>query len=311
MAKDPLEMLRKQAQDAIAHGHYQDARHFYEQALTYRDDSPEVHYGLATACFLLADLESAARHFKESAKLDPLRAGAFINLGAVYNRLGRYDEAVAALQRGIKLDAGRAEGFYNLGVVYRQIGQFEMAVHAYRESVRLNPRMHDAHYNLGNIFFEKGQFGLAIAHYKSALDIRPNWEKGLAALAAAEQEQAALNPSPSAGQTGSPRPTPAASLDLGRLIDPAIHGNLLRTLHEVIVETDHKSQGMLEFLQKEVEVAIRQLSICILTPKDGHHDLDAQIRHFDEVVTRLQELQDAFDKRIARAKSVGEQIINV
>jgi len=34
-----------------------------------------------------------------------------------------------------------------------------------------------------------------------------------------------------------------------------------------VIETDNQSQAMLEFLQKEVETAIRDLSICILAPK--------------------------------------------
>ena len=54
----------------------------YLQALGLRSDAPDVHYGLATVCFLLNDLTSAAYHFKEVTRLDPLRAGAFINLGA-------------------------------------------------------------------------------------------------------------------------------------------------------------------------------------------------------------------------------------
>ena len=82
---------------------------------------------MATACFMLADLESAANHFQKVTRLDPKRAGAYINLGAVYNRLGRFDDALATLQRGIKLDANRAEGYYNLGIVYRQLGQLEIA----------------------------------------------------------------------------------------------------------------------------------------------------------------------------------------
>jgi tetratricopeptide (TPR) repeat protein len=96
-----------------------------------RSDAPDIHYGLATACFLLNDLDSAAYHFKEVTRLDPLRPGAYINLGAVFNRLEEYHDAVQALRRGIQIDPHRAEGYYNLGLVYRNLGQAPLAIQAY------------------------------------------------------------------------------------------------------------------------------------------------------------------------------------
>jgi tetratricopeptide (TPR) repeat protein len=311
MAKDPLDGLREKAYEALSRGQYQEARQIYQEALGYRTDSPETHYGIATVCFLLGDLHSAVYHFKEVIRLDPLRAGAYINLGGVYNRLGQFDDSLATLKRGIDLDATRAEGYYNLGLVYRQLGQLELAVNAYREAVRLNPRMYDAHYNLGNIFFERGQFGLAVAHYRSALEIRPNWEKGRIALDAAQAQNAVQETG--AAKPAAPMPeTPAgADLDPNRLLDPAMHGKLLRALHDLVVETDGKSQAMLEFLQIEVETTIRDLSISVLTPNDPRYNLDDQIRHFDEVVTRLLQLQEALQTRIERIKALGEQVAQV
>src|SRR5207302_3477670 len=109
MAKESIDTLCQKAQRAIAEGDYDQARQLYLQALGLRSDAPDVHYGLATVCFLLNDLTSAAYHFKEVTRLDPLRAGAYINLGAVYNRLNQLDDAIPVLRRGIQLDANRAE----------------------------------------------------------------------------------------------------------------------------------------------------------------------------------------------------------
>jgi tetratricopeptide (TPR) repeat protein len=309
MASDPLELLRKQAQEALSRGQYQEARQIYQQALGYNSDSPDIHYGIATACFLVGDAHSAIYHFKEVIRLDPVRAGAYINLGAVQNRLGEFDEALATLRRGIQLDPNRAEGYYNLALVYKQLGQLEMAVNAYREAIRLNGRMYDAHYNLGNLLMEKGQLGVAIAHYKQALEIRPNWEKGRVALEAALAEQKA------AKQEAPGRPPSSASsgsnLDPGRVLDPNFHGNFLRDLHDIVVETDNETQVLLEFLQKEVEEAIRVLGICILTPKDPKYNLEDSIRQFDAVVDKLQALQDAMQKRMLKSKVLGEQVIKI
>src|SRR5437762_5013458 len=112
MAKENVETLCQKAQMAVAQGEYETARQIYLQALGLRSDNPDVHYGLATVCFLLNDLTSAAYHFKEVTRLDPLRAGAYINLGAVYNRLNLLDDAIPVLRRGIQIDSSRAEGYY-------------------------------------------------------------------------------------------------------------------------------------------------------------------------------------------------------
>lgn len=313
MANESLDQLRQNAQAALSHGHYQEARQIYQQALGYNSDNPDIHYGIATACFLLGDQHSAIYHFKEVIRLDPLRAGAFINLGAVQNRLGQFDEALTTLRRGIQLDPNRGEGYYNLGLVHKQLGQLDMAINAYREALRLNPRMYDAHYNLGNIFLEKEQYTLAIAHYKQALEIRPNWEKGRAALVAAQAAQAAAT---AAVESGEPKvhdatPAPDSKIDPDRMLDPNFHANLLRELHDVVVDTDKYTQGMLDFLQKDVEEAIRELSICILTPKDPKYSLEEQIAKFDAVVNKLQQFQEAMHKRILKSKLIGEQIIKI
>src|SRR5258708_31315894 len=129
MVSESIESLCHKARQAVAQGENEQARQMYLQALGLRSDSPDVHYGLATVCFLVNDLPSAAYHFKEVTRLDPLRAGAHINLGAVYNRLDQVDEAIQVLRRGIQLDTHRAEGYYNLGLASRPTNQLDPALH--------------------------------------------------------------------------------------------------------------------------------------------------------------------------------------
>src|SRR5258708_39922925 len=117
---DKIDKLCQRAQQAIAERDWDKAKQSYLMALGLRSDMPDVHYGLATVYFQQREFTSAAHHFREGTRLDPLRAGAFINLGAVLNLLSQYDEAIEALRRGIKSDGQRAEGFYNLGLVYKR-----------------------------------------------------------------------------------------------------------------------------------------------------------------------------------------------
>src|SRR4029077_12071435 len=112
MSANKIEALCLKAQQSIAQREWDKAKLYYLQALGLKSDVPDIHYGLATVFFQLRELTSAAHHFREVTRLDPTRAGAFVNLGAVLNLLGEYDDAITTLRKGIQLDPKRVEGYY-------------------------------------------------------------------------------------------------------------------------------------------------------------------------------------------------------
>jgi tetratricopeptide (TPR) repeat protein len=319
MAKETADGLCQKAQQAVAQGKNELARQFFQQALGLVSDNPDIHYGMATVCFLLNDLASSAYHFKEVTRLDPQRAGAYINLGAVFNRLEQYDDAIPFLRRGIQLDMNRAEGYYNLGLVYRRKGQLDMAVQAYREAVRVNPRMADAHFNIANIYLEISQFRQAASHYRLALELRPNWEKAHRGLKQAEQAMAqpteanaeAVNEArQKAAPAPAPTPTPAAApLDPNREVDPDVHGNLLRLIHQTIVDVQNQGTQFLDTLEQEVEPAIKELSILLLTPSTPPIALEQCLAKFEEAVATYLSQQIDLRERFEKVEQAGLQLL--
>lgn len=308
MSRETVENLCRQAQQSLARSANDEARRLYLQALGLKADAPDVHYGLATVCFLLDDLTSAAHHFKEVTRLDPLRAGAYINLGAVYNRLDRLDEAIPVLRRGIQLDHNRAEGYYNLGVVYRRKGQPDLAIQAYREATRINPRMSDAHYNLGNLYVQQEQFALAADHYRHALDLRPNWDKAERAL---EQAEAALQPTgpDDTARTAQHTSAPTVVADPHRTIDPHAHGPLLTTLHKATIESEHLGRSFVNILESEIEPAIKELSTCLLYPDSSAGELDHCVQKFESAIVSIRNAQRNLASSIERVRILGEQLL--
>src|SRR6516162_10881163 len=114
MLPDKVEKLCQRAQQAIGERDWEKAKQVYLMALGFRSDLPDVHYGLATVYFQLREFTSAAHHFREVTRLDPRRAGAWVNLGAVLNLLDQLDEALTVLRKGIQIDNKRVEGYYNM-----------------------------------------------------------------------------------------------------------------------------------------------------------------------------------------------------
>jgi Flp pilus assembly protein TadD len=309
MTADSPESLCQKARQAIAQGRVEPAKQLYLQALGLRSDAPDVHYGLATACFLLNDLESAAYHFKEVTRLDPLRPGAYINLGAVYNRLEEFKEAVETLRRGIQIDPRRAEGYYNLGLVYRNMGQPHLAVQAYLEATRLDPRMVDAHHNLGNIYLETGRFQLAITHYNKVLQLRPNWEKALAGLAQARE---ALGMTGHAGMEAAESknsPTVVPLKDLSRHVDPGLHGDLLTGLHHATVDSESHGRQFLQVVEHEIEPAIKELATRLLGTGTARADLRQCVEKFEHAIGNMRSAQRDLENSIQKVRALGDRLL--
>ncbi len=308
MMPDKVEKLCLRAQQAIAERDWEKAKQVYLMALGLRSDLPDVHYGLATVYFQLRELTSAAHHFREVTRLDPMRAGAFINLGAVLNLLQQYDEAITALRRGIQLDAQRVEGYYNLGLVHKRKGQIDLAMTAYKEAIRLNPRMADAHLNLANLYMEKELPRLALQHYEEALKVRPNWEKAADGRETALTVISGVGPRPEAlprvAAAGTPSTAPAENMD--RLVDPVIHGVFLTSLHQATVVTEEAGRKLATLVGEEIDPVIQELSRALL-----HHgsrgELDTCLTKFETAINNMRTTHQALRNLVAKIQELDER----
>ena len=310
MAKENLESLCQKAKLAITQNRPDQARQFYLQALNIRADSPDVHYGLATVCFLLNDYQSAIHHFKEVTRIDPLHAGAHINLGAVYNRLDMLEEAIPVLRRGIQLDNHRCEGYYNLGLVYRRKGQPDLAIQAYREATRVNPRMADAHYNLANLYFEKEQYQQAATHYRHALELRPDWEKAQNSLEQAEAAvEAVQEHKHEQRQAADQVIQPVRKLDPSRQVDPQVHGPLLNSMHNATIESENQGRQLLKILLTEIEPAIKELSNCLLHTDHTAGELDQCVEKFEKAIATMRNAQHNLTHGVDRVRALGDHLL--
>jgi len=275
------------------------------QALDMNAELPDIHYGVATVCFMMNDLESAAYHFKEVIRLDPTRVGAYVNLGAVYNRMEQFEEAIQILRRSIQVDPKRAEGYYNLGLVYRKMGQTNLALQSYLEATRINPRMVDAHYNLANLYLEMSRYNLACNHYKKVLELRPKWDKALEGLAQAEAALAAENPTAAAPEREAE--AGGGELDPQRAVDPFIHGTLLTTLHQATIESETNGRQFLQALEQDIETAIKELSACLLDTT-GTPSLTQCVQRFETAMQKMRSAQREMQNSIERVRNIGDRL---
>jgi tetratricopeptide (TPR) repeat protein len=306
VAHDELCTLARQS---LSTGNYQEARTLYSKAVSASPDSPDAHYGLATCCFMLSDFEAARLHFKEVTRLDPLRATAFINLGALYNRLGQQDDAIATLRKGLQLDPRRAEGYYNLGIAYRQKGLADLAIQAYREATRLNPRMADAFLNLGNLLLESERFNEAVAAYQQALAVRPNFEKAMHGLRSAQQALAEKTPpsQPRVPTATAPPADPAQEL-VGRanhaFTNIVERSEAMDSLREACGKQEEFCQEINRVIEQDLGAAIRDLSRSLVgTPAAG--ELEIHVQAYESSLENLRNSRRNLDQGFAKIRELG------
>ena len=97
-------------------------------------------------------------------EIRPTQAHARNDLGFVYQRLGRYQEAITNLQdslaifRGLSDLSGQAAGLNGLGLVYCRLGQYQEAITSLQDSLTIRRELSDRHgqaaslNNLGNVY---------------------------------------------------------------------------------------------------------------------------------------------------------------
>ncbi len=309
MVPDKVEKLCMRAQQAIAERDWEKAKQVYLMALGLRSDLPDVHYGLATVYFQLRELTSAAHHFREVTRIEPTRAGAFVNLGAVLNVLGQFDEAVTALRKGIQLDGQRVEGYYNLGLVYKRKNQTDMALTAYREALRLNPRMADAHLNMANLYMEKEQPRMALHHYEQAQQLRQGWDKALAGIESAQEAlSASAGAAPAeAGVPGTQMKAPTQAGDSNRTVDPVTHATLLTNLHQSTISAEETGRLLQKIVGEEIEPAITELSRVLLNTSGSRGELDASVTRFETALNRMRTAHQVLKGSVGKLGDMAEK----
>lgn len=168
------------------------------QILLERDaENEDVLELLGLAQFLSKDLEGARDTFEELTRVNPSHIKAWVNLGAVHNRMGDHRKAVDVLRRTLQKDRKCAEAYYNMGIAQRAMNLNTMAISAYKEAIKLKPDLVEAHLNLGNIYVDMKNMGLALQCFQTALKHDPNSKKAKTSLENAMSNQKTLRKSTS------------------------------------------------------------------------------------------------------------------
>ena len=96
------------------------------------------------------------------------------NLGIIYARMQRFDDAIVNLEDAARLEPGYLQAYLALGLLYEAKKNQQGAIKTYEEVLKKDPRNKDARRLLGNIYIEQKKPKEAIRQFEALIRIDPD-----------------------------------------------------------------------------------------------------------------------------------------
>ncbi|WP_298201122.1 tetratricopeptide repeat protein [Desulfosporosinus sp.] len=158
-----------------------DACNSYERALRY-GGTPDLAARLAYCYVQNGEVKKGIQYYKYTLKYEPDHYDSLSNLAAVYQNLGRSQEALTLLERAKNIYPKDPILLNNLAFTLVHQGRTRKASEYYREALELTPDHPLILYNLSVCLTRKGNWQEGIDLINQLLKIEPNHSAGWALL---------------------------------------------------------------------------------------------------------------------------------
>lgn len=152
--------------------------HAAEEALdTHLRLAPHSWTGLCLKAVLAAETHREAEAealWLQLVQRDPAYVDGHVNLGLMYRRTGRLDDAEKHLRLALEAQADHRGAHHNLGLVLMDRGRYDEAQAAFEYVCRVAPQDPQPHFCLGVLWQNRLDFDRACAAYREALRLHPS-----------------------------------------------------------------------------------------------------------------------------------------
>jgi Tfp pilus assembly protein PilF len=154
----------------------------YRRALD-SDNAASIHLGLASIYVKKGSLEQAINELGICIKLDPESIEPHAILAILYASLNKTNlaeqEYEAALKNASKLEPKNAEIYKELGLLYLKQDKFNDAEIVFKCALTLNPNDFESHFYLGAIYDKLNNGALSEKELSKAIEIKPDFDIAL------------------------------------------------------------------------------------------------------------------------------------
>jgi len=150
---------------------YSKALELLEKSIELRPDDATAWCNVGAVFAKLNRNEDALKAFEKAIVLKPDYAMAWSNKGAVFTKLDRHEDALIAFEKAINLKPGYTLAWFNKGVALGKLNRHEEALNAHEKAIELKPDYANAWYNRACIYSLKGEKEKALSDLKRAIEL--------------------------------------------------------------------------------------------------------------------------------------------
>ncbi|MFO7300923.1 MAG: tetratricopeptide repeat protein [Acidobacteriota bacterium] len=169
--------LLSEAEKALAANDYELGASKLEEAVGKLPTCDACYVQLGDVYQRLKRSEDAETAYQKAVEINPKNAQAYDGLAALYNTMGRLDQAAEAAARAMELQGGQATdatSAYNMGAIMMNAGKVTEARAHFQRAIELDPNMAEAHFQLGMTYINEGNVGEAIKALEQYLSLAPD-----------------------------------------------------------------------------------------------------------------------------------------
>jgi len=163
-------------------GNMTQALQYYETALPFYQQDPEVLGQMGLCYYRLGRLNDAYQYFQRSLQADPRQPSVYVNIGNIMYVRRDFAAAQKAYQTAIEYDRRYALAYENLGNTYLVRDSLPQALGSYRQALDLNPALVNSLYYSGIIQARLGNMAAAESLWRRTLQVDPNHQAAQRAL---------------------------------------------------------------------------------------------------------------------------------
>jgi len=202
---EKVEELYELSVNQMNEGHLDQALDTCQSILDIHDNS-EVYYNMGYIKSLKGELEEALVCFRRATTINGHHAKAYRQMGLIYQKLGRDEEARSSLEMAAEIHMERnqnneAEEIFNtvlalrpdttnvynsLGIIYRRQGRLEEALKAYEKALKVHQNDEYIYFNTARVHLDLGDSLTAQKYLRHALKINPEFTAAIDLLRATE-----------------------------------------------------------------------------------------------------------------------------
>lgn len=140
----------------------------YRQALVENPQNAVALHWRGVIALQTGQPETAARQIEAALALAPDYTEARINLGNVYQALGKLHKAIDCFKSALKADGSSAMWHANLGNAYFQAKEYPLAIDSYRAALRIDGTLAEPQRNLAMALLRAGKISEALTAIEAA-----------------------------------------------------------------------------------------------------------------------------------------------